>query len=351
MASKRKAARRVSQKSAQKRHPNRRIVAARKRKAIAPAGVRTLYPAIEPYNHGMLRVSAEHELYFEECGNPKGKPVVFVHGGPGAGCDNRARRFFDPDAYRIILFDQRGCGRSKPHASLVDNTTWHLVADMEKLREHLRIETWEVFGGSWGSTLALAYAETHAKRVTELVLRGIFLLRPWELKWFYQEGADALFPDRFEKYRCAIPANERGDYIKAFYRRLTGGNREEMIEAARAWSVWEAATSFIHTNNDMIDKWESEEFAVAIARIECHYFVNKGFLETEDQLLRNVERIRHIPCVIVQGRYDVVCPMQTAWALHKAWPEADFRVVPDAGHSAFEVGNTHELISATDRFR
>ncbi|HYM35285.1 MAG TPA: prolyl aminopeptidase, partial [Steroidobacteraceae bacterium] len=264
---------------------------------------------------------------------------------------NRARSFFDPDAYRIVLFDQRGCGRSKPHASLIDNTTWHLVADIERLREHLRIEKWQVFGGSWGSTLALAYAETHPSRVTEIVLRGIFLLRQWELRWFYQEGADALFPDRFETYRNVIPENERHDYVTAFYKRLTGSDREEMVKAARAWSVWEAATSFIHTNNDMIDQWEGEDFAVAIARIECHYFVNKGFFETDDQLLRNVVCIRHIPGVIVQGRYDVVCPMQSAWALHKAWPEADLRIAPAAGHSAFEAGNTHELILATDRFR
>jgi proline iminopeptidase len=320
MASKRKATRRL-RKTNTSRKP-RRVATARKRKPIVPAGLRTLYPVIEPFNKGMLRVSAEHEIYFEECGNPKGKPVVFVHGGPGAGCDVRARRFFNPDAYRIVLFDQRGCGRSKPHASLVDNTTWHLVADMELLRQHLKINTWQVFGGSWGSTLALAYAQTHP----------------------------ALFPDRFDQYRSAIPVNERHDLIAAFYKRLSGSNRSEMIKAARAWSVWEAATSFIHTNNDMIDKWDGEDFAIAIARIECHYFVNKGFLEHEDQLLHNVDRVRHIPCVIVQGRYDVVCPMQTAWELHKAWPEAEFKVVPDAGHSAFEVGNTHELILATDKF-
>jgi len=353
MASKRKAGRRSSRKTTitpQRSVARRKVAATRKRKPIAPAGLRTLYPAIEPYNKGMLRVSAEHEIYFEECGNPNGKPVVFVHGGPGAGCDNRARRFFDPDAYRIVLFDQRGCGRSKPHASLIDNTTWHLVADMELLRKHLYIDTWQVFGGSWGSTLAIAYAQTHAARVTELVLRGIFLLRPWELHWFYQHGASALFPDRFEQYRSPIPLNERHDLIDAFHKRLSGSNHSEMVKAARAWSTWEAATSFIHTNNDMIDKWENEDFAIAIARIECHYFVNKGFLEHEDQLLHNVDRIRHIPCVIVQGRYDVVCPMQTAWELHKAWPEADFRVVADAGHSAFEAGNTHELILATDRF-
>jgi proline iminopeptidase len=351
MATKRKNARRSSRKATPKtsRPSLRRAVSTRKRKPV-PNGLRTLYPAIDPYNKGFLRVSSEHDIYFEECGNPNGKPVVFVHGGPGAGCDVRARCFFNPDVYRIVLFDQRGCGRSRPHASLIDNTTWHLVADMETLRRHLHIERWQVFGGSWGSTLALAYAQSHPERVTEMVLRGIFLLRPWELHWFYQHGASALFPDRFEQYRSAIPAEERQDLISAFHKRLTGTNRNEMIKAARAWSVWEAATSFIHTNDDMIDKWEGEEFAVAVARIECHYFVNKGFFRHDDQLLEDVERIRHIPGVIVQGRYDVVCPMQTAWELHRAWPEADFKVVPNAGHSAFEAGNTHQLILATDRF-
>jgi len=348
MASKRKAPRRLSRPSAVKKRVHQRRPPV-KRKAIA--GRRALYPAIEPYNSGMLRVAPEHEIYFEECGNPKGKPVVFVHGGPGAGCDRRARQFFDPAAYRIVLFDQRGCGRSKPHASLVDNTTWHLVADMEKLRARLGIDRWQVFGGSWGSTLALAYAQTHPTRVTELLLRGIFLLRPWELHWFYQHGASALFPDRWQDYIAPIPPSERGDLIPAFYKRLTGSNPKEMLAAARAWSVWEAATSFIRTNDDMLGKWSGDEFAVAIARIECHYFMNGGFLQHEDQLLHNVDRVRHIPAVIVQGRYDVVCPMQTAWELHNAWPEADFRVVPDAGHSAFEPGNTHELILATDRFR
>jgi proline iminopeptidase len=299
----------------------------------------------------MLRVSPEHEIYYEECGNPKGKPAVFVHGGPGAGCDSRARSFFDPDAYRVILFDQRGCGRSRPHASLVDNTTWHLIDDMEKLRNHLGIERWQVFGGSWGSTLGLAYAESHPARVSELILRGIFMLTQFELHWFYQQGASALFPDRWEPYIDAIAPNERHDLIKAFYRRLTSGDRAEMVNAARAWSMWEAATSYLRVNEQNLHKWGEEEFAIAVARIECHYFVNRGFFESEDQLLRNVSRIRRIPGVIVQGRYDVVCPMQTAWMLHKAWPEADFRVVPDAGHSAFEAGNTHELVSATDRFR
>ena len=331
----------------------RHAVLARKRadRKKPAAGRRSLYPAIEPYRTGHLRVSPEHEIYFEECGNPRGKPAVFVHGGPGAGCDRRARSFFDPDAYRIVLFDQRGCGRSRPHASLTDNTTWHLVADMEQLREHLGIDRWLVFGGSWGSTLALAYAQSHPQRVSELVLRGIFLLTQFELQWFYQRGASALFPDHWANYIAAIPPAERGDLIQAFHRRLTSGDRATMVAAARAWSLWEAATSYLHVNDDNLAKWGEEDFAIAVARIECHYFVNHGFFEREDQLLRDVERIRSIPGVIVQGRYDVVCPMQTAWALHEAWPEADLRIVPDAGHSAFEPGNTHELVSATDRFR
>ena len=335
----------------QRDHARHAVLAGRKRIAKNPGGLRTLYPAIKPYASGMLRVSDEHELYYEECGNPKGKPALFVHGGPGAGCDARARSFFDPDAYRIVLFDQRGCGRSRPHASLKNNTTWHLVADIEQLRKRLAIERWLVFGGSWGSTLGLAYAQTHPDRVTELVLRGIFMLRKWELQWFYQEGASALFPDRWQQYIAPIPPAERHDLIRAFYRRLTSGNEKTMVEAARAWSIWEAATSYLHVSEDNVQRWGEEEFAVAVARIECHYFVNGGFLEHENQLLRNIERVRHIPGVIVQGRYDVVCPMQTAWELHQAWPEAAFHVVPDAGHSAFEPGNTHQLICATDGFR
>jgi proline iminopeptidase len=310
-----------------------------------------LYPPVEPYRTGYLRVSELHELYFEESGNPSGKPAVFLHGGPGAGSDVRARRFFDPKAYRIVVFDQRGCGRSRPHASLVDNTTWHLVDDIETLRRHLGIEKWLVFGGSWGSTLALAYAQTHPERTSELVLRGIFLLRQWELQWFYQAGCSALFPDYFADYVDVIPEAERGDLITAFHRRLTGSNRAEQLAAARAWSLWEAATSFLHVDHESLRRWGDADFATAVARIECHYFVNKGFLDHEDQLITNVERIRHIPAVIVQGRYDVVCPIRTAWDLHLAWPEADFRVPADAGHSAFEPGNTRELIAATDRFR
>lgn len=343
---------RTAAASKQRSHARNAVLAKRKRSVKTPRGLRTLYPAIKPYKSGMLRVAPEHEIYYEECGNPKGKPAVFVHGGPGAGCDNRARSFFDPDAYRIILFDQRGCGRSKPHASLVDNTTWHLVEDMERLRRHLSIDSWLVFGGSWGSTLGLAYSQTHPERVTEIVLRGIFTLSQFELRWFYSEGgASALFPDHWQNYVAAIPPAERGDMIKAFYRRLTSEDRATRVNAARAWSIWEAAASYLHINEENLHKWGEEDFAVAVARIECHYFVNRGFLEREDQLIRNVDRIRNIPAVIVQGRYDVVCPMQTAWALHQAWPEADFRVVADAGHSAFEAGNTHQLILATDSFR
>lgn len=352
MASKRKTVRRNPRKKvAAKVRSHSRSVRAKRKHPPLLNGLRTLYPSIKPNKTGYLRVSDEHEIYYEECGNPEGKPAVFVHGGPGGGCDAKVRGFFDPQSYRIILFDQRGCGRSRPHASLVDNTTWHLVADMEQLREHLEIDRWLVFGGSWGSTLGLAYAQTHPTRVTEIVLRGIFMLTQFELQWFYQSGTSALFPDHYENYIAAIPPAERGDLINAFYKRLTSDDRKTRVAAARAWSQWEAATSYLLINEDNLRKWGEEDFAVAVARIECHYFINRGFLESEDQLLRNVERIRHIPAVIVQGRYDVVCPPQTAWNLHKAWPEAEFHFVPDAGHSALEASNTHQLILATDKFR
>ena len=322
------------------------------RKPHSATESRTLYPPIEAYNTGYLRVSDVHEIYYEESGNPRGKPVVFVHGGPGGGTDPRMRCFFDPKRYRIVLFDQRGCGKSRPHASLVDNTTWHLVEDMERLREHLGIGKWLVFGGSWGSTLALAYAETHPQRVSELVLRGIFMLRRWELDWFYQNpgGAAALYPDLWEHYVEPIPPQERGDMISAYYERLTSEDEHVLQRAAKAWSVWEGATSFLRVNADYVAKFQEDSYAAAFARIECHYFINKGFFKTDHQLIEEVVRIRHIPAVIVQGRYDVVCPMKSAWDLHRAWPEADLRIVPDAGHSAFEPGNLHELISATDRF-
>jgi len=262
------------------------------------------------------------------------------------------RRFFDPKRYRIVLFDQRGCGRSRPHASLVDNTTWHLVADIEALRVHLGIERWQIFGGSWGSTLALAYAQRHPRRVTELVLRGIFLLRRSELEWFYQnpEGAASLFPDLWEQYVAPIPPRERRDMMRAYYRRLTSRSAKQRAAAATAWSVWEGATSFLRASASYVAKFGDPDYAAAFARIECHYFVNRGFLGRDDQLLRGVRRIRHIPAVIVQGRYDVVCPMRSAWALHRAWPEAELRVVPDAGHSAFEKGIVSELVAATDRY-
>jgi proline iminopeptidase len=317
---------------------------------MVPRVLRSFYPEIQPYRTGYLQVSPVHSLYFEESGNPEGKPVVFLHGGPGGGTSPKQRRFFDPARYRIVLFDQRGCGKSRPHASLEDNTTWHLVADIEELRKHLGIESWQVFGGSWGSSLALAYAETHPDRVSELVLRGIFLLRRWELEWFYQRGTSVLFPDAFEPFLKLIPEAERGDLISAFHRRLTSESPVERQEAARIWSVWEASTSHLLQDRDYIQSAAGDEFSLAFARIEAHYFVNGGFLKSEHQLLEDVGKIRHIPCVIVQGRYDVVCPVQSAWELSKAFPEAELRIVPDAGHSAFEPGIVHELLSATDRF-
>ncbi|EIM01106.1 prolyl aminopeptidase [Rhodanobacter denitrificans] len=312
--------------------------------------LRSLYPEIEPFDSGLLKVSPLHTLYYEQSGNPHGKPVVFLHGGPGGGTNAKCRRFFDPAVYRIVLFDQRGCGKSTPHAELTDNTTWDLVADIERVREHLGVDRWQVFGGSWGSTLALAYAQTHPDKVSELVLRGIFMLRRWELEWFYQKGCDALYPDAWETYLVAIPEVERGDLISAYHRRLTSADAKVRTDAARAWSVWEGATSFLWQDKSHIESSGEDEFALAFARIECHYFVNGGFFEHDDQLLRNVERIRRIPAVIVQGRYDVVCPLRSAWDLHRAWPEAELHIVQDAGHSAFEPGNVHALVEATDRF-
>jgi proline iminopeptidase len=312
--------------------------------------MRTLYPAIEPFATGELAVSDRHTLYFEQCGSPVGIPVVMLHGGPGGGCSEKMRQFHDPAKYRIVLFDQRGAGRSRPHADLIDNTTWDLVADIERLREHLGIECWQVFGGSWGSTLALAYAQSHPQRVTALVLRGIFMLRRWELEWFYQEGASRLFPDAWEQYLAPIPAVERADLISAYHRRLTSADVAVRVEAARAWSVWEAATSFLHQDPSFIDSHKADDFALAFARIESHYFVNGGFFEVEDQLLRDVPKIRHIPTTIVHGRYDVVCPIQNAWDLKHAFPEAELHITPDSGHSALEPGNIDALVRATDRY-
>jgi proline iminopeptidase len=316
-------------------------------------GRSSLYPDIDAHRTGRLKVSPVHELYYEESGNPNGKAVVFLHGGPGGGTEPKHRRYFDPAVYRIVLFDQRGCGRSTPFASLEDNTTWDLVSDIEKLRTHLGIEKWQVFGGSWGSTLALAYAETHPARVSELVLRGIFLLRREEIQWFYQQGASWLYPDAFEEYIGHIPAAEQHDLLHAYYKRLTSSDPAVQSAAAKVWSVWEGRTSCLIPNAELIARTAGDEFALAFARIESHYFVNDGWLTNGRELLAtaNIDKLRKIPGVIVQGRYDVVCPAKSAWDLHRAWPEADLRIVPDAGHAASEVGIVHELVAATDRFR
>lgn len=311
---------------------------------------RTLYPPIEPINSDWLDVGDGHELYYEESGNPRGRPVVVLHGGPGGGSDPGLRRFFNPEVYRIILFDQRGAGRSKPYASLEQNTTWKLVGDIEVLRSALSIKRWQVFGGSWGSTLAIAYAETHPERVTELVLRGIFLMTREELAWFFEAGGTSqLFPERWQAFIDPIPAAEHGDLQHAYYARLTSDDPTVREQAARAWSTWEGSTSCLIPSDELTEQFSSPAKAIAMARIECHYFVNGGFME-EGQLLRDIDRIRKIPAVIVQGRYDVICPVHTAYTLHKAWPEARYIVVPDAGHSAHEPGNTHELVTATDQF-
>jgi proline iminopeptidase len=299
----------------------------------------------------MLPVSPIHTIYYEQCGNPEGVPVVFLHGGPGGGIIPDYRRYFDPAAYRVILFDQRGSGRSTPHAELEENTTWALVEDIEALRTHLGVDTWHVFGGSWGSTLSLAYAETHPERVRSLTLRGIFLCRPKEIRWFYQEGASYVFADVWEEYEKVIPAEERGDFVGAYHRRLTSEDPAVRLEAARAWSVWEASTSKLFFDYSTIEKFADPDFALAFARIECHYFMNNAFFPTENYLIEQVGKIRHIPAVIVQGRYDVVCPMVSAWELHRAWPEADLRVIPDAGHAASEPGTVDALVSATDGFK
>ncbi len=315
--------------------------------------MKTYYPEIEPFDTGRLKVSPIHELYYEQCGNPDGKPAVFLHGGPGSGIVPDYRRFFDPATYRIVLFEQRGAGRSTPHANLEDNTTWDLVADIERVREHLGIDKWLVFGGSWGSTLSLAYSQTHPQRCGALVLRGIFLCRPKEIDWFYQEGqgASALFPDIWEEYVKIIPEAERDDMLQAYYRRLMSEDEAVQMEAAKAWSIWEASTSKLFFDQDLIDHFGSPHTALSLARIESHYFVNNAFFDTDNYLIENVAKIRHIPAVIVQGRYDVVCPMMSAWDLHRAWPEADFKVIPDAGHSATEKGTIAALVDATDRFR
>jgi proline iminopeptidase len=309
-----------------------------------------LYPEIVPFRTGRLKVSALHDLYYEECGSLSGKPVIILHGGPGGGITPIMRRYHDPRLYRIVLFDQRGCGRSIPHATIEENTTWDLVGDIERLREHLGIDRWQGFGGSWGSTLALAYAETHPDRVSELILRGIFTLRRAELEWFYQEGCSWLYPDAFEDYLKPISENERSDMIAAYYKRLTSADPETQIVAARAWSAWEGRTLSLLPDYDRVRQFSEDYYALAFARIECHYFVNGGFFETDDQLIRNAARLKAIPGVIVHGRYDVVTPVRIAFDLARAWPQADLRIVPDAGHAMTEPGIVHELIAATRLF-
>ena len=309
---------------------------------------RDLYPEIEPFASGWMTTEGPHEIYFEQCGNPAGKPVVVLHGGPGGAVNASMRRYFDPARYRIVLFDQRGCGKSRPNASLEDNTTWTLIEDIERLREQLGIEKWSVFGGSWGSTLSLAYAITHPDRTESLILRGIFLLTKKELHWFYQEGASMIFPDAWERFVEPIPADERHDLMGAYYKRLTGPDRAEQERCAVAWSSWEGDTVSVQGPSARLEKFAEPAFALAFARIKCWYFVNGGFFPEEHWIINNIDRIRHIPCWIAQGRFDVVTPMTSAWALHRAWPEATLDIVPDAGHASSEPGIIDSLIRATD---
>lgn len=306
-----------------------------------------LYPPSQPYVRHTLAVSPLHQLYIEESGNPEGIPVLFLHGGPGAGCEPFQRRFFDPQRYRIILFDQRGCGRSTPHAELQDNTTQALVADIEQIRRHLGIERWVVFGGSWGSTLGLVYAESHPEVVLGLVLRGIFLCRARDIHWFYQEGACYLFPDYWQDFLAPIAEPDRHDMVQAYYRLLTGQDEVNRMAAAKAWSLWEGRTATLLPRQSVLEHFGNPFTALSLARIECHYFVHDCFLEAE-QILRDAQRLRSIPGFIIHGRYDVVCPVEQAYALHAAWPEAQLEIIPAAGHSATEAGIVDALLRATD---
>ena len=311
--------------------------------------LRGLYPECEPYRSGRLETGDGHQVYWELCGNPDGKPVVFLHGGPGGGCNANHRRLFDPQRYRILLFDQRGCGRSTPHAGLDHNTTWDLVADIERLRKMTGAEKWQVFGGSWGSTLALAYAETHPDCVSELVLRGIFMVRRWELLWFYQHGASLFFPDKWERVLSILALEEHGDVMGAYRKRLTDPDPAKQLKAARLWSVWEGETVHL-LPNEASASFGEDHFALAFARIENHYFMNRGFLDADDQLLRDAHRIQHIPTTIVHGRYDMCCPVQNAWELSKALPDATLQIVEGAGHAYDEPGILDALIRATDGY-
>ncbi|MDX1458108.1 MAG: prolyl aminopeptidase [Marinobacter sp.] len=306
-----------------------------------------LYPEIQPNARHRLKVAPPHELYLEECGNPEGIPILVVHGGPGGGCEEYYRRFFDAERFRIILLDQRGAGRSTPLAELEGNSTSELVADMEQVREFLGIERWMLFGGSWGSTLSLVYAETHPDRVMGMVLRGIFLCRPRDIHWFYQEGASRVFPDYWEDFLAPIPEDERGDLVAAYYERLTSSNELEQIQAAKAWAVWEGRCATLHPNPAVVDHFGHPHVAIALARIECHYFMNRSFLEP-DQIVRNAPALEGIPGIIVHGRYDMVCPLDNALTLGQAWPEADLRIIRDAGHSASEPAIVDALLRAVD---
>lgn len=308
------------------------------------------FPPIEPYNIFQLKVSDIHTIHVEESGNPNGKPVIFLHGGPGGGIEPIYRQYFDPKKWRIIIFDQRGCGQSTPSSELIDNTTWDLVDDIEKIRTKLCIDKWTIFGGSWGSTLSLSYAIKHSDRCNALILRGIFMLRKKELSWFYQEGASYIYPDAWEHYLKPIPTEKQSNLIKAYYEILTGNDKKARYEAAKAWSIWEASTSKLIQNKKSLHHFEDENIADIFARIECHFFINKGFFEYDGWLLDQIDLIRHIPCVIVQGRYDVVCPMITAWELHKKWPEANFHIVQDSGHSMLEEGIRNKLIEYTNKY-
>jgi len=324
------------------------------RSALSPAptsaaGRRGLYVETEPFAEGWLPVGGGHEIYYEQCGARGGKPVVVLHGGPGGAINPTMRRFFDPARWRVALFDQRGCGKSRPNASLDDNTTWSLVEDIERLRRHLGVERWTVFGGSWGSTLALAYAIKHPDRVEGLILRGVFLLTQRELNWFYQDGASMMFPDAWERFRAPIPPAERGDMVSAYHRRLTDPDRRVQAQAAAAWSQWEGDTISLRGPQARPAKFNEVDFAVAFARIECHFFANKGFFEEDGWLLKNIQRIRGIPGWIVQGRFDVVTPLESAWALKTAWPEARFEIIWDAGHASTEPGIVDALVRATDQ--
>ncbi len=308
-----------------------------------------LFPEIEPYNEFQLRVSELHTLWIEESGNPEGIPVVFLHGGPGAACEPFQRRFYDPEKYRIVLFDQRGCGRSTPHAELRENTTPLLIQDIETIRKHLKIEKWLVFGGSWGSTLALAYAEEHTSQVTGLILRGIFLCRKRDIQWFYQDGASYIYPDLWQDYIRVIPEVERDDLVAAFYKRLTSDNDEIRMQAARAWSVWEGSTSNLITKSSVLEHFTNQQIALGLARIECHYFMHQSFLR-DNQLLQDAYKLKNIPGVIVHGRYDVVCPIEQAYELHQVWQNAELVIAPKSGHSATEAEIVDALVRATQQF-